>query len=100
MRSNFFKPTRIQSKKFFDKTSYGSDWDSLSKEVKERDKYTCKKCGYCQKTDKPSRRLEADHIVPLTKGGRNNLVNLQTLCELCHRKKTNLSNRNNKRRLK
>jgi 5-methylcytosine-specific restriction endonuclease McrA len=31
---------------------------------------------------------EIDHIMPLYKGGTNDIINLQALCPNCHRKKT------------
>lgn len=32
-------------------------------------------------------RLEVDHVVPISKGGTNDLDNLQTLCEPCNQAK-------------
>jgi len=31
--------------------------------------------------------LECDHIIPLARGGSTTMVNLQTLCKECNRKK-------------
>lgn len=42
------------------------------------------KCLCCGSTDK---KLHADHIVALSRGGDNGLWNIQPLCETCNRKK-------------
>jgi len=51
--------------------------------VLERDNYTCRKCG--RKASEG--RLEVDHIIPVSKGGTDELNNLQTLCFECNRGK-------------
>lgn len=40
-------------------------------------------CAYCGSTEK----LEVDHIIPVAKGGRNELSNTQVLCEGCNMRK-------------
>jgi hypothetical protein len=45
-----------------------------------RDNFTCQKC--CKKET----RLEAHHIVWVSKGGKDSIYNLITLCEDCHDK--------------
>lgn len=50
--------------------------------VRERDGYSCVKCGY---QPSASRRLEAHHITPLDHGGEDTPENGATLCSLCHR---------------
>ena len=55
----------------------------LRHEVFRRDGYRCRECGATNKET----TLEIDHIVPVSKGGRNNLSNLQTLCKACNRAK-------------
>ena len=45
-----------------------------------RDNFTCQKCG------KKEVKLTAHHIVWTTKGGKNSIYNLITLCENCHDK--------------
>ncbi|MEO9231601.1 MAG: HNH endonuclease [Devosia sp.] len=55
---------------------------STRTEVFERDAYRCVKCnGF--------RKLCVDHIYPHSKGGGNNMDNLQTLCWDCNSKKSN-----------
>lgn len=64
---------------------YGDNWDELSRKTKERDGYTCRRCGWNRRTAEPGddRHLEAHHIIPLPRG-RNVLANLKTLCSKCH----------------
>lgn len=51
--------------------------------VLSRDKYRCIFCGRNSKQIS----LEVDHIIPFSKGGSNDLSNLQTLCIDCNRGK-------------
>lgn len=60
----------------------------LRYEVLKRDNYTCKACGRSPATN-PGLGLEADHIVPYSKGGETIMDNLQTLCEDCNMGKSN-----------
>jgi len=46
----------------------------------ERDGYQCKNCGNQE-------NLTVDHIIPLSKGGSDNLDNLQILCQSCNSSK-------------
>ena len=57
---------------------------TLRFEVFKRDKFTCQYCGRTP----PSVILEADHIVPVSKGGQNESLNLVTACEDCNRGKS------------
>lgn len=50
-----------------------------------RDGYRCCHCGRNQYQVK----LEIDHIKPISKGGKSEYDNLQTLCEECNKKKGN-----------
>ncbi len=49
-------------------------------EVFERDNFRCVACGLTSKET----ILNVDHIYPKSKGGKDNLNNLQTLCALCN----------------
>ena len=57
-------------------------WALLRLRIFERDGWRCVRCG-------KAGRLEADHVVPLHKGGDPYFgENLQTLCTDCHRSKS------------
>lgn len=54
---------------------------SFTTDVKQRDGHACVKCG-----DNPSSsRLNAHHIRPLSRDGKDDPENGATLCNLCHR---------------
>lgn len=48
--------------------------------VLERDCHQCQSCG---KTTQQS-PMHIDHIIPLAKGGTNDISNLHTLCQRCN----------------
>lgn len=54
--------------------------EEVKAQVKRRDHSRCLCCG-------AERSLQVDHIVPVYRGGTNDLGNLQTLCGTCNRKK-------------
>jgi 5-methylcytosine-specific restriction endonuclease McrA len=55
--------------------------DSLRYDVFKRDDFRCKLCG---KTAADGITLHVDHIIPVSKGGRTTMSNLQTLCDMCN----------------
>lgn len=57
---------------------------SLRFEVFKRDSFKCQYCG----RSAPDVILEVDHIVPVSKGGNNDLLNLVTSCRDCNRGKS------------
>jgi hypothetical protein len=60
-----------------------AEWDALRLSTFARDNYTC---IYCQDSGVP---LEADHLIPYSKGGLTVLENLGTACTPCNRSKGN-----------
>lgn len=60
--------------------------------VLKRDNYTCSRCRL-SKERYPDIILTVDHIIPVARGGRNNLGNLVCLCIDCHIKKLGSTNR-------
>lgn len=67
---------------FFHKRLPKPEWDKLRAAVFLRDDYTC---AYCEIRGVA---LECDHIIPLAKGGSNDIVNLITACASCNRAKS------------
>ena len=61
--------------------------NDLREAIKKRDNYTCRKCGNSVYKE-PNLLLEVDHIVPISKGGKTEASNLQTLCWRCNREKS------------
>ena len=55
----------------------------LRHEIFKRDGYRCRECG----ATKDETSLEIDHIIPVARGGTNDINNLQTLCRECNRMK-------------
>ena len=59
----------------------------LRHEVFKRDNYTCVECG-ARKSDGAT--LHVDHKIPVSKGGTDELSNLQTLCSDCNLNKSDV----------
>ena len=57
--------------------------------VLKRDNFTCVLCGA---TARDGAKLQVDHIIPVSKGGKTVMSNLQTLCEKCNKGKNNKIN--------
>jgi hypothetical protein len=60
-------------------------WYKLRYEVFSRDNFTCQ---YCFSV---GGKLECDHVIPISKGGTNNMDNLITSCRKCNRQKKDKS---------
>ncbi|AFZ46291.1 HNH endonuclease [Cyanobacterium stanieri PCC 7202] len=55
----------------------------VRKYIYQRDNYRCQSCG----KQNQETTLNIDHIIPLAKGGSNDMSNLQTLCAKCNQQK-------------
>ena len=75
-REDEIKPFNYQSKK----------WKKLRKFVLERDKHLCQ---ICLDGSRVTPGNVVDHKIPIKQGGAQlHPANLQTLCEVCHAKKS------------
>ena len=70
---NKFEETKKQERKIMN--------DDIRYNVLKRDNYSCQICGA---TAKDGAKLHVDHIIPVSKGGKTVMNNLQTLCERCN----------------
>lgn len=66
---------------YYNNTGFGKNTVLKKILIDERGPY-CESCG-------EEAKLQVDHIIPLSKGGTNDLDNLQLLCYECHLKKHN-----------
>lgn len=55
--------------------------ESLRYDVLKRDNFKCQICGA---TAQDGAKLQVDHIIPVSKGGKTEMSNLQTLCSRCN----------------
>jgi 5-methylcytosine-specific restriction endonuclease McrA len=67
-----------QSAKTQRTTAYGADWSILSSSCLRIANNICRDCG--------SKASYAHHIIPLSRGGTNSLINLKAVCGSCHKK--------------
>jgi hypothetical protein len=59
--------------------------DKVRQSIYERDNYTCRYCG--KQMEKGSRALSIDHVIPVSKGGSQNIDGIVTACKSCNQKK-------------
>lgn len=62
----------------------GEGWDEIRRSIYERDEYTCQICGVQGGSGGVDVVLQADHILPRSRGGEDDPENLRTLCRTCH----------------
>lgn len=88
MQSILFEVSGKVTKSERIKTQRNAMTRDLRDAIKKRDNYTCCICGNSVYQE-PNLLLEIDHIIPVSKGGKTEANNLQTLCWRCNREKSN-----------
>jgi hypothetical protein len=58
-----------------------SEWAVIREKIFARDDFTCRYCG------ERGRKLQCDHVIPVSRGGEHRDDNLVTACEPCNRSK-------------
>lgn len=81
---------RLLSNPEYEYDSRATSGTFLRAVVFERAFASCEKCSVALDWNAPSKTWEIDHVVPVYRGGRTKLSNLQLLCSGCHREKTAL----------
>ncbi|MFH1584487.1 MAG: HNH endonuclease [Actinomycetota bacterium] len=54
--------------------------------LKEKYNYTCQVCGINIKLPNNKKYIESHHIIPLSEGGKDTLLNMISVCPNCHKK--------------
>lgn len=62
----------------------GYGWNDAKRKRREKDNYTCQKCG--KKEDPTKRAFDVHHKKEYKNGGTNKMSNLLTVCRSCHNK--------------
>lgn len=62
--------------------SYGRGWSAVRARARERDEYTCQRCGITE--GELGHELHVHHIIPFRVSRKNSLRNLICLCPSCH----------------
>ena len=64
----------------------GNGWKRVRFEVLKRDNFTCQYCG----RKPPEIKLQVDHIIPVSRGGKDVMENLRAACWDCNIGKFNI----------
>jgi hypothetical protein len=75
----------VNKKEQFDQTSNRKLFSEFEKQsIASAHDYRCNDCG----NNLVDREFDIDHKIPISKGGKNSVENLQPLCRTCHKQKT------------
>jgi hypothetical protein len=78
--ADFVAFARVEEPNYEDRSAKRRIPDPMLAEVSSRDGARCRRCRIAI-------NLEVDHIIPVSKGGKTEKSNLQTLCRRCNRRK-------------
>lgn len=75
----------------------GANWNRLADAIRERDGYTCRRCGISECGTIRREKMSVDHVKPWRsfedKALANHPDNLVSLCRKCHSRKTTVVER-------
>lgn len=84
-----WKPDTVRGSRH--QRGYGWDWEQKRKRILERDEGLCIP-GLAK--GEVHVAMQVDHRTPKAAGGTDDDVNLQSICDACHREKTSRESRN------
>lgn len=73
-----YQDNTFYGNRFYSNCFYPVNWNSMRKIVYARANYKCEYCGNVRIG------INAHHVLPLSKGGKNELNNLVCICDICH----------------
>jgi 5-methylcytosine-specific restriction endonuclease McrA len=86
---------RVSNGRYKFLTDPNCEWDARATSSKFvrlvifiRSEKKCSKCKADQDWNAPPKTWEVDHIIPVFKGGKSRLDNMQVLCRSCHNEKS------------
>jgi len=83
-----WKPDTVRGNRH--ERGYGAEWERLRRQALDRDNGLCQPCFALGGIKIGT---QVDHIIPKAQGGTDDLANLQTICEACHKAKTSRESR-------
>lgn len=85
-------PTVIRLRRYINVPRRGARWSRQA--VFQRDNYTCGYCGICLGEKQRNKSLSRsdftiDHVLPVSRGGKNSWTNTVCACAVCNQRKSN-----------
>lgn len=87
IKTNFGVPSSKVKTSLSRRGNYKGDieqWKAFTREIFERDNYTCCRCGKHRSEFEPGITLQCHHIKRISRGGTDTKANNVSICSKCH----------------